>query len=247
MLFSIEGNIGAGKSTIIQHMKDFTHSIYGRDVVFIDEPVEEWKSIVNDSNQSMIELFYKNPNKYAFSFQMMAYISRLKMIQAAMEQNPYAIFITERCLVSDYKIFAQMLYEQKHLLKEEFDIYKRWFDYFNTISIDGYIYIKCSPTTAHERCISRNRPGEIIELDYITACHDKHEDWLQKEEIPTLILNNDDINIDEALFEIEDFIKDEMEFKEDHELNEVPVPFPFRFPLSHEYVICMCLLIFLFL
>jgi deoxyadenosine/deoxycytidine kinase len=220
MLFSIEGNIGAGKSTIINHLKEFTTHINGTEVIYIPEPVDEWESIVSTSGQSMIELFYKDPAKYAFSFQMMAYISRLYMIQTEMEKNPNAIFITERCLLSDYHVFAQMLFESGHLSLEEFSIYKKWFHYFNTIHVTGFIYVKCSPKTAHDRCISRNRPGETISYDYIVDCDDKHTQWIQEVNLstPVLILDNDFINIDEAMFEIEDFIKDELE--DDFNLNE---------------------------
>jgi deoxyadenosine/deoxycytidine kinase len=214
-LFSVEGNIGAGKSTIIEHLKKYTKFIRGKDVIFIDEPVQEWQTVTDKSGKTMLELFYTNPSKYAFSFQMMAYISRLAMIEQAMKKNPDAIFITERCLLSDYEIFAQMLYEQGNLLEEEFTIYKKWFDYFNTIEIAGFIYIKCDPKTAFDRCISRNRQGETINFDYIDACHNKHEKWLQHEESPVLILNNETLEIDDAMFEIEDFIMDEMEVRDE--------------------------------
>ena len=152
---------------------------------------------------------------------MMAYISRLAMIEQAMKKNPNAIFITERCLLSDYEIFAQMLYEQGTLLEEEFTIYKKWFDYFNTIEIAGFIYIKCDPKTAFDRCVSRNRQGETINFDYIDACHNKHEEWLQHEESPVLILNNEQLEIDDAMFEIEDFIMDEIEVL--HDENQHPM------------------------
>ena len=90
MLFSIEGNIGAGKSTIIQHLKDHMQTVDGKDVVFIPEPVSEWETVVDITGQSMIELFYKDPSKHSFAFQMMAYISRLAIIQSTMEKNPNA-------------------------------------------------------------------------------------------------------------------------------------------------------------
>ena len=46
-LFSIEGNIGAGKSTIIEHLKKYTKFIRGKDVIFIDEPVQEWQQVTD--------------------------------------------------------------------------------------------------------------------------------------------------------------------------------------------------------
>jgi len=243
MLFSIEGNIGAGKSTILNHLKEYTKCIEGKEVVFIPEPVCEWESIVNTSGQTMIEMFYTDPKKYAFAFQMMAYISRLHMIKTEMEKNPNAIFITERCLLSDYNIFAQMLFEKGHLSLEEFSIYKKWFDYFNTITITGFIYIKCNPKTAFDRCVSRNRKGENIDFDYIQDCHDKHESWLQEINLdtPILILDNDYINVDEAMFEIEDFIKDEI--KDEIDLDEKPDSL-FLTVVYNGYISVICAMLF---
>ena len=41
MIITIEGNIGSGKSTIINYLK----TINNKDIVFIDEPVNEWLNI----------------------------------------------------------------------------------------------------------------------------------------------------------------------------------------------------------
>ena len=43
-IISIEGNIGSGKSTLLANLKQYYkgHS----DIVFVDEPVSEWRTIV---------------------------------------------------------------------------------------------------------------------------------------------------------------------------------------------------------
>jgi deoxyadenosine/deoxycytidine kinase len=96
MLFSIEGNIGSGKSTIIRALKKEFDTISNIPVVFVDEPVKQWESIQNEEGKNMIELFYGNQSRYGFAFQMMAYISRLALLQEAIRENPNAIIITER-------------------------------------------------------------------------------------------------------------------------------------------------------
>ena len=35
----------------------------------------------------------------------------------------------------------------------------------------------------------RNRPGETVSLDYLTTCHEKHDDWILHSTLPTLILD----------------------------------------------------------
>ena len=42
-IFSIEGNIGSGKSTIIQHLQ----KIYKGKVLLVEEPVEHWQNVEN--------------------------------------------------------------------------------------------------------------------------------------------------------------------------------------------------------
>jgi deoxyguanosine kinase len=216
LVISIEGNIGSGKSTIIKEIKKSFPRIYGVDVVYVDEPVSQWEQIKSKDGKNMLELFYADPVKYSFSFQMMAYISRLILLKEAIEDNPNSVIITERCLLTDYNIFASMLYEQGKMSEEEFAIYKKWFHYFQfEVVMSAVIYIQCDPEVSHDRCTQRCRPGEqAISLDYLTDCHNKHETWMKREMISTLIINNDDpmdvSRMDDILFEITDFISDEI-------------------------------------
>ena len=72
LLFTVQGNIAAGKSTLV---KELQRQYAGNArVCFLQEPVDEWENIKNGSGQSMISLFYGDQHKYGFSFQMMAYI-----------------------------------------------------------------------------------------------------------------------------------------------------------------------------
>jgi deoxyadenosine/deoxycytidine kinase len=205
MLFSIEGNIGSGKSTLIRALKEF-QDISNIPVIFVDEPVSQWESIKNAEGKNMIELFYGNQSRYAFSFQMMAYISRLDMLQEAIRTHPNAIIITERCLLTDYNIFAKLLYENKSMLQEEYEIYVTWFDRFQDIKIDGMIYVRTDVEVAFERCKHRSRPGETIDIEYLKQCHEKHEEWMKGEN--SLIIDNNVTEQEEAVWMIHDYIED---------------------------------------
>ena len=72
-IFSIEGNIGSGKSTLFEELKNVYSCI--PNIVFLEEPVSEWEKIKNKQGEPMLQLFYRDPKKYSFSFQMMAFIS----------------------------------------------------------------------------------------------------------------------------------------------------------------------------
>ena len=50
-------------------------------VTFLKEPVDSWASIMDQNGVTMLEKFYEDQRKYAFSFQIMAYISRLSLLK----------------------------------------------------------------------------------------------------------------------------------------------------------------------
>ena len=95
-IYSIEGNIGSGKSTLVKMMKEQTKS---DNVIFVQEPVDIWNTIKDDNNETILEKYYKDQEKYAFSFQIMAYISRISILRKTIKKHPNAIIITERSVL----------------------------------------------------------------------------------------------------------------------------------------------------
>ena len=55
-LFSIEGNIGSGKSTFIRYLKDKFQTISGYKVIYLSEPVKEWVEIKDAENETIVNL-----------------------------------------------------------------------------------------------------------------------------------------------------------------------------------------------
>lgn len=209
MLFSIEGNIGSGKSTLVNLLKKEFKKISNIRVHFVDEPVSEWEMIQSEDGKNMIELFYSDPKKYAFSFQMMAYISRLALLHEAIMLYPNDIIITERCLLTDYYVFAKLLHDKKDMLDVELQIYQKWFYHFQQkIEVTGFIYIRTDPELAYERCMKRARLGETIQLDYLKKCHEKHDEWFSKENRSILTIDNNELDPEDSIWDIHDYISD---------------------------------------
>ena len=196
-IISIEGNIGSGKSRFLSFLKEKYKA--NKDILFLNEPVDDWETIKDENGVTMLEKFYENPEKYSFSFQMMAYISRLSIMLKAIETGVKFI-ITERCLLTDKYIFAKMLFDDGKIEKVEFDIYNKWFNQFNKYSISDLIYIQTTPEICLDRVKKRSRAGEDhIPLEYLKKCNTYHNNYIQdlkSNNNISIIINNGNIDID---------------------------------------------------
>lgn len=214
-IFSIEGNIGSGKSTLVSSIKTSYAGkrINGRPVICVQEPVSVWNDIKDKSGTTILEKFYVDQEKYAFPFQMMAYISRLAILKETIEKNPDAIIITERCTDTDKHVFAQMMFDSGKMEDINFAIYLKWYDCFlKEVPVAGHVYVKTDPTTCDVRIKMRSRTGEDgIPLEYLDKCHDYHENWLISKENKLILDGNHDITSEEYngfLNHIEQYITD---------------------------------------
>jgi len=172
MIVSVEGNIGAGKSTLLEKLKESFPDAY-----FVPEPVDEWSTVVDSDGKTILERYYADPKKYAFSFQMMAFITRIKLLKAAPKDR---LVITERSVFTDREIFAKMLHDCDKIEDIEYSIYLKWFDELvGDLKIDKILYLKTSHLTCFNRIKKRNRPGENIAPSYIADCQYYHDKWLE--------------------------------------------------------------------
>ena len=194
MIISIEGNIGSGKSTLLQILKDRNNSKENSNsnVYFVDEPVAEWDTIKADG-KTILELFYQDQTKYSFTFQITAYITRLRKLLNALDENPDKIIICERSIYTDKYVFAKMLYQQGHIDEIQWQSYNYWFDTFKEkTKVDMIIYVNTEPETCYNRIKMRNRNGESnIPLDYLTHCHRLHQEWLKESPESASVINFD--------------------------------------------------------
>ena len=213
-IVSIEGNIGSGKSTLLANLKK--HFNNNSKVIFLREPVDEWAKIKDEDGITILEKFYADQEKYSFSFQMMAYISRLKLLKDAVNECRVQTFkyiqehdytkphnsnekfiyyiITERSLFTDKMVFAKMLYDTGKIEFVNYQIYLNWFNTFaEEFPVDKIIYVKANPETCYERVGKRHRDGEDkIPLVYLESCNNYHNNMLDKS-LVNCVCNNQEM------------------------------------------------------
>jgi ribonuclease HI/deoxyadenosine/deoxycytidine kinase len=193
-IISIEGNIGSGKSTFVKELQSYYKSnSENLKIHFLQEPVDIWNNVQNTEGKNIIECYYTNQEKYAFPFQMMAYISRIHLLKEALKDD-YDIIITERCVHTDKNVFAQMLYDECKIGEIEFKIYNMWFhEFLKDLPKIDIVYLKTNPNISNERVIKRSRKGENIPIAYLEKCHNYHEKWLEQDAPIITIDGNEDI------------------------------------------------------
>ena len=195
--------------------KDYTCKI-----CFLQEPVSTWESIKDEHGKSIIQNFYEDNERYSFAFQMMAYISRLSILNEALKEN-YDVIITERSIYTDKNVFAKSLYDAKKMNIIEYQIYSMWFNEFSEIiKTIKMVYIRTCPEICAMRVKTRARLGETIPLEYLKDCHHYHEVWLNNplkiEDGSVLVINgNEETNTsqfientfyDEVMRKVYDFV-----------------------------------------
>jgi deoxyguanosine kinase len=208
---SIEGNIGSGKSTLLANLRE--HYKDNDNVIFLKEPVDEWAKIKDINGTTILEKFYADQEKYSFSFQMMAYVSRIKVLRDTLndkketqkknqfdkdnnEKRNYMI-ITERSLYTDKMVFAKMLYDSGKIEDVNYQIYLNWFDTFSgEFPVHKVIYVKATPEKCYQRIAKRSREGEEnIPLEYLTSCSLYHDNMLDKN-APNICVCNEQLILD---------------------------------------------------
>jgi len=152
---AIEGNIGAGKSTLAQKI---AHNFNAKLVLerFADNP--------------FLPKFYNDPNRYAFPLEMSFLADRYQQFMD--DTSQFDIFKT--FMVGDYDIFKSLIFAQITLQKEEFDLYRKVFNFmYNEVrKPDIYVYLYQNTERLLENIKNRGREYEQqIEASYFEKIH----------------------------------------------------------------------------
>jgi deoxyadenosine/deoxycytidine kinase len=189
IIVSVEGNIGVGKSTFINILKSKWKEEGGCEV--ITEPVDMWKNLTDVDGKNILQTFYEDIPRWAYSFQNVACITRMMKIENVIRNSKEKYIFLDRSLGTDKNVFEAMLYDQGHMTQIEHSMYNLWCDFYHqyvrTQSKQIYIYLKANPETCIERIRKRGRvEEESIGLDYLKGLNDYHDKWLLNE--PNVII-----------------------------------------------------------
>lgn len=181
-VITIMGNIGSGKSTLIRSLNELKYSI-------IEEPIAKWGE--------WLELFYSNPSKYAFSFQMKV------LMDFDIDKNiDKDLLIVERSPVESKEIFARTLLENKMINDSEFSLLC---EYHNKIAWQPnmILYLKSTPEVCIERIHKRSRECENgISIKYLQQLHKNYEEFISNEDTIPIFEIDADKSAKDVLMEV---------------------------------------------
>ena len=193
IIITLDGNIGAGKSTLLDAIKTYLPS-----VTVIPEPVGEWLTMTNEHGDSLLKLFYMDKRRWGYTFQNAAILTRLLDTQRILRDwkptpGKLPILITERSVLTDRHVFADMLHEDGKLDDLEWKLYLKWYEaYAKDLPVKGIIHLNTSATTSSDRIKIRGREGEeSIELEYLEQLDAQHNKWVAETDLPCLQIHTE--------------------------------------------------------
>jgi len=176
---AIEGNIGAGKTTLSQMLaKDFDTRLI----------LEEF------SDNPFLHMFYENPDRHAFSVELFFMSERYQQIQ----QTMLAQDLFQQKTISDYFFMKTLLFANNTLTGEEYRLFQRFFNILNANfpKPQLLVYLHRSVEMVMEQIKQRGREYEQeISADYLLKIQTAYLEYFKVEnEIPILILDVGDID-----------------------------------------------------
>lgn len=160
---AIEGNIGAGKTTLASMIsEDFNAKLVLER--FADNP--------------FLPKFYEDPARYAFSLEMSFLAERYQ--QFIDDTTQFDLF--KNFMVSDYDIFKSLIFAKVTLPEEEYQLYRKLFNFmYKEVKKPGvYIYLYQSTERLLENIRKRGRDYEQqIQPDYLEKIQKGYMDFLR--------------------------------------------------------------------
>ncbi len=170
---TIEGNIGAGKTTLAQLLsKHFNARLILEE--FADNP--------------FLPKFYEKPDQYAFPLELFFMAERYKQLKELLQVND----MFQAKTISDYLFTKCLLFAKTNLPEEEYKLYSKLFDIINPqiIQPEILIYLHCPVHKLQENIKKRNRTYEQqIPDDYLASLQDSYIQYIKQHNVKTLFVD----------------------------------------------------------
>ncbi len=171
---AIEGNIGAGKTSLAKMMSDeFNAKIVLER--FADNP--------------FLPKFYEDKERFAFPLEMSFLADRYQQLSDDLAQ--FDLF--KNLIVSDYYIFKSLIFAQVTLQKDEYLLYRKMFDlmYKEITKPDLYVYLYQNTDRLIKNIKKRGREYEQnISSDYLKKIHNGYSNFIKtQQDLNTLTID----------------------------------------------------------
>ena len=181
-IVSIDGNIGAGKTTMLNKY----YQAYKQHCIIITEPIDKWRDLLQKAVQ--------NPKKHVFELQrvILQHFKHVqKEINAYIKNNKHKnkIVIVERSAMSSICIFAQIYLEKQILTQQQYQQLKAVYKQIN-IMYDLRILIDTKPHICLQRIKKRNRECErSLTIQYLQSIDENQRRMYNKMECTSIIID----------------------------------------------------------
>ena len=193
MFVFIDGNIGAGKSTVLKMLSDVGYTI-------IPEPLDSWRNV---NGLNLLDMYYTDIKKYSFIFQLFILIKYIDLIRQ-FEGNDNLVFV-ERSVGAQLHVFMKYNFDNEHVSALEYEVYKHLFNLL-TLDVKGsHVYLKCDGNVCAERIVKRNRgeeKGALMGTGYIEQLGKNYDQYYETKEAVKIDANMSPDNIVEELVKI---------------------------------------------
>jgi len=184
----IEGNIGAGKTTL---------------ATMLSADLNSRLILEGFSDNPFLPKFYSDPAKYSFPLELSFLAERYSQLKTDLANRDLFHELT----ITDYYFMKSLIFAQNTLAPDEYNLYRKFFDiiYERLPKPDLYVYLHLSENQLIENIRSRGRDYEqSIEPDYLKTIREGYFNFFsQQTSFPVLILDTSNI----------DFVKKEADYQ----------------------------------
>lgn len=170
---TIEGNIGAGKTTL----SNLLAKHYNARLIleqFADNP--------------FLPKFYENPKQYAFPLELFFMAERFKQLKELIQQKDLFQTVT----ISDYLFTKCLLFAKVNLPDDEFRLYQRLFEIIHQqlLQPDILVYLHAPVNRLQQNIRKRGRQYEqSIPDDYLFSIQETYTHYIKQHNLKTLFVD----------------------------------------------------------